>query len=59
MDVNRLATAMRHLLRLEKYKKLHMEKKGVVGSSFSCHARVNNCSNNFNFRLLIKYISLI
>lgn len=59
MDVNRLAPAMWHLLHLEKYKKLDMEKKGVVGSSFSCNARVNNCSNNFNFRLLIKYISLI
>lgn len=59
MDVSRLAPATWHLLHLEKYKKLHMKKKGVVGNSFSCNARVNNCSNNFNFRLLIKYISLI
>lgn len=57
MDVNRLAPAMWLLLHLEIYKKLHMKKKGVVGSSFSCNTRVNNCSNNFNFRLLIKYIS--
>lgn len=55
MDGSRLAPAMRHLLHLEKYKGLHMKKRGV-GSSFSCNTRVNNFGNNFSFRFLIKCI---